>query len=102
MIKQTGTRRVNQLVGYPTLNILRLSCCRRRLNKRYVLVAVAVLAICAIAVIVVTALQLRSEPKQILAPPRPETTLPPWNSEERHFRKAAVCSDAAQCAEIGK
>jgi hypothetical protein len=38
----------------------------------------------------------------MLVPPNPETPLPPSNSQERHFKKAAVCSDGPPCAEIGK
>ncbi|XP_021926880.1 gamma-glutamyltranspeptidase 1-like isoform X2 [Zootermopsis nevadensis] len=76
---------------------------RPKLQKRYLVVAGVVLAICVAAVgIVQITFQLYSRPKPLLEPPNPETPLPPSNSQERHFKKAAVCSDGPPCAEIGK
>ncbi|XP_069703079.1 scoloptoxin SSD14-like isoform X2 [Periplaneta americana] len=75
---------------------------RPKLQKRYLVAAGVVLALCLGAGVVQLGIKLCSKPKPLLMPPNPEYPLPPSASVEHRFKKAAVCSDGPPCAEIGR
>ncbi|KAJ9577927.1 hypothetical protein L9F63_025212, partial [Diploptera punctata] len=74
-----------------------------KFQKRYILIAGAILLICFAGVIIQISIKLSNSKKIIgLVPPNPEVPLPASGSVEHRFTTAAVCSDGPPCAEIGR